>query len=148
MAIFDSWVPQLEPLSQGVTYRCSYQTVCLNAVGNDDVRAALAAQAIVTDNPNLSGPISTGVAGRTFNFRVTAPMSLTEFAGRVNAAFHAASQNSLLDCWDVSVGSIERLQAGDGLGGNNPLTTGFGLGSLVTVLVIGGVAFMVWKAAK
>lgn len=140
MAVFDTWVAATG-LSKGVQYRLSYKVVCLNAVSNADVAKALDEVGIVTASPGISGPITGATTGNEMTFSVKDAMSISEFTGKLVAAFTRAGQGAWVDCSTPEVEAVEYLQQGSGV---NPASS-FGLGAAFALVLIAIVAVMIWR---
>lgn len=144
MAVFDGWENTPGPLAPGQRYYASYRTICLNSATNNDFRSALEAVDILTDNPNVSGPISTGVIGRGFYFTVRQQMGIAELAAKLNVAFQQASKDAWITCAEVELGDVQKYVAGAGINPGAAFSAGIG----VTVVIFLALGFVVWKVAK
>lgn len=125
MALFETWNRVSSELMPGRRYRVNYGVVCLNAVTNAEFANAFSSLGIVTDNPDVSGPIEGAFNSSDMYFSVLQRMPLAEFLSKFALAFHNASQGSWMECSAPDVSAVEELveTAPDKPGaGSNPVT--------------------------
>lgn len=125
MALFETWTRVNTELMPGRRYRVDYGVICLNAVTNAEFSKALYDLGIVTDNPDVSGPIEGALSNSDMYFSVLQRMPLAEFLSKFALSFHNASQGSWMECSDPDVSAVEELvetAPGDKPNTGNPVT--------------------------